>query len=682
MDRFKLVSPFKPAGDQPEAIRELVEGVRRGLKTQALLGVTGSGKTFVMSQVIAELNRPALILSPNKVLAAQLYAEFKSFFPENAVEYFISYYDYYQPEAYVPSSDTYIEKDASINEHIDRLRLKATTSLLARRDSIVVASVSCIYNIGDPENYKSMCVGLEAGAPMNRVELSKRLVSIYYERNDTAFERGKFRVRGNVVDIHPSYSESTLRVELDGDSIRRITELHAVSGKLLAELPRVYVYPSKHFVNTQAERDVALVAIQDELKERLAWLNAHGKLLEAQRLEQRTRYDMEMLAHLGFCHGIENYSRHLSGRAPGERPFCLLDYFPKDYLMFIDESHVSLPQVRGMHEGDRVRKQTLVDYGWRLPSALDNRPLKLNEFESLLGQTVYVSATPGPYELARTGGAFVEMIVRPTGLIDPEVVVAPTEGQLDLLIGEIETRAKRKERVLVTTLTKRTAEDLSAYLTTKNLEVRYLHSDIDSLTRIDILKDLRKGAFDVLVGINLLREGLDLPEVSLVAILDADNEGFLRSETTLIQIAGRAARNVNGRVLLFADRRTGSMERALAEMERRRAKQLAYNKEHGVTPKTIVKAVHDLEEFQYGAKKEGLSIIRDVESQPLNKKNLPNLIGEVEKRMKEAADNLDFELAAALRDQLFELKELRVGAKTKAPAGERGPRPSRKAKKV
>ena len=681
MERFKLVSPFKPAGDQPEAIREIAEGVRRGLSQQVLLGVTGSGKTFVMSNVIAQLNRPALILSPNKVLAAQLYAEFKSFFPENAVEYFISYYDYYQPEAYVPSTDTYIEKDASINEHIDRLRLKATSSLLSRRDVVVVASVSCIYNIGDPDSYKKLCLYLEAGRPQSRTELTKALVAVHYERNEAEFARGKFRVKGNVVDVFPAYSEIALRIELDGDRVARLTEFHPVSGKKLGEPPRAWIYPAKHFVTTEPERTAALSAIEAELADRLKALAARGKLLEAQRLEQRTRYDLEMLREMGFCHGIENYSRHLSGRAPGERPFCLLDYFPDDYLMIVDESHVSIPQVRGMFEGDRSRKQTLVDYGWRLPSALDNRPLKFDEFESLIRRAVYVSATPGPYELAKAKGAVVEMVVRPTGLVDPEAVLHPTEGQIDFLVREIEERAARKERVLVTTLTKRTAEDLAAYLSSRSLQVRYLHSDIDALTRIDILKDLRKGAFDVLVGINLLREGLDLPEVSLVAILDADNEGFLRSETTLIQIAGRAARNVNGKVLLFADRRTGSMDKALKEMERRRAKQLDYNKRLGITPRTIVRAVHDLEEFQLEARHEGLSLLRDVESRPLSRRNLPLMLEEIEKRMKQAADNLDFELAASLRDQLFELREMKLkgGGTPKGAAGEeaRGPRRSR-----
>jgi excinuclease ABC subunit B len=668
MQPFKVVSDFKPAGDQPQAIRELTEGIQRGDKSQVLLGVTGSGKTYAVANVIERLQRPVLVLSPNKVLAAQLYAEFKSFFPNNAVEYFISYYDYYQPEAYVPSTDTYIEKDASINDHIDRLRLKATSSLLSRRDVIVVASVSCIYNIGSPENYKSMCVSLKVGEPLSRGELLESLVTIYYERNEVEFLRGRFRVKGGTVDIFPAYSETALRVELGDGIVSSIHEFHPVSGKKLGEMTSAFVYPAKHYVTTPPELEKALGTIQSELQTRLAELRKGGKLLEAQRLEQRTKYDMEMLRELGFCHGIENYSRHLSGRPPGARPFCLLDYFPDDYLMFIDESHVSLPQVRGMFEGDRARKQTLVDFGFRLPSALDNRPLRFDEFESLIKQSVYVSATPGPFELRSTAGAIVEQVIRPTGLVDPEVLVRPTEGQIEDLIREIEKRVANKERALVTTLTKRTAEDLSAFLTGKGLRVRYLHSDIDSLTRIDILKDLRKGAFDVLVGINLLREGLDLPEVSLVAILDAANEGFLRSETTLIQISGRAARNVNGQVILYADAKTGSMTRALSEMDRRREKQLEYNKEHGITPTTIVKAVHELEEFQYEAKRQGLSLLRDVETGPLSKESLPRVIEEVERRMNAAADNLDFELAAVLRDQLFELKGMSpVGAKGQPP---------------
>lgn len=670
MERFKLVSPFKPAGDQPEAIRQLVQGLREGVRDQVLLGTTGSGKTFTMCSVIAQLNRPTLVLSPNKVLAAQLYAEFKSFFPKNAVEYFISYYDYYQPEAYVPQTDTYIDKDASINDHIDRLRLKCTSSLLSRSDVLVVASVSCIYNIGTPENYKATSVHLQAGRAASRTKLTEELVAIQYERNNVDFQRGKFRVKGSVLDIFPAYSETAVRVEFEGDGIARLSHLHPLTGEKLGVLKDIWIYPAKHFITTPPELERALAVIEDELAERIRFFESKGKPLEAERIRTRTRYDMECLRELGFCHGIENYSRHLSGRRPGERPACLLDYFPKDFLLFVDESHVSVPQVRGMYEGDRSRKETLVEFGFRLPSALDNRPLKFSEFEALRGRTVFVSATPGPYELGLASGLVAEQVIRPTGLVDPEVVIHPTEGEIPHLISLIEDRVSKSERVLVTTLTKRTAEDLAHFLTGKGLKVRYLHSDIDTLTRIEILKDLRLGAFDVLVGINLLREGLDLPEVSLVAILDADNEGFLRSETTLIQISGRAARNAGGRVVLYADTVTGSMKRALEEMSRRREKQLAHNREHGITPKTIQKAVQELSEFQTRAKREGLSLLRETAHKPLNRKNLPYLMEELERQMREAADVLDFELAAVLRDQLFELKEM-SGEKQKVKVGGR-----------
>ena len=671
MGLFKLRSSFKPAGDQPSAIDTLERRIREGAPAQTLLGVTGSGKTFAVANLISRLERPTLVMSPNKVLAAQLYAEFKSFFPENAVEFFISYYDYYQPEAYVPSTDTYIEKDSSINDRIDRLRLKATSSLLSRRDVVVVASVSCIYNIGSPQAYENRTVPLEVGWKTSREDLLDRLVAIHYERNETSFVRGKFRVKGGVVDVFPAYMETAIRATLDDGAISSLAEFDPLTGRKLKDLKREWIYPAKHFVTDGPERDRAVSAIQAELDERIAYFKAHGKLVEAQRLEQRTKYDMEMLAELGFCHGIENYSRHLSGRAPGDRPYCLLDYFPKDFLLVADESHVGIPQVGGMYEGDRARKQTLIDFGWRLPSALDNRPLKFAEFEALAGQTVFVTATPGPYELSKSGGEIAEMVVRPTGLVDPEAIVHKTEGQLDDLLTRIEQRAKKKERTLVTTLTKRTAEDLSAWLTTKGVRVRYLHSDIDSLERIQILQDLRAGQFDVLVGINLLREGLDLPEVSLVAILGADHEGFLRSETTLIQISGRAARNVGGQVVLYADTVTGSMKRALDEMERRRVKQLAYNKEHGITPRTIVKAVEELEEFQKEAKREGLMLLRDAE-RPLTAQALPGIISDVETRMKAAAEQLDFEQAALLRDQLFELKSMSAG-------GERGARKAKDA---
>jgi excinuclease ABC subunit B len=652
---FRLRSSFKPAGDQPGAIETLVSRIREGAPSQTLLGVTGSGKTFAMANVVAQLNRPTLVLSPNKVLAAQLYAEFKSFFPDNAVEFFISYYDYYQPEAYVPSSDTYIEKDSSVNDRIDRLRLKCTSSLLARKDVLVVASVSCIYNIGSPDAYQNRTVPLEVGWKTTREELIKQLVEVHYERNEMEFVRGKFRVKGGVIDIFPAYMETALRATLDDHGVSSLIEFDPLTGVKIKDLQREWVYPAKHFVTGGPERERAIAAIEAELAERIAFFKGQGKLLEAQRLEQKARFDLEMLREMGFCHGIENYSRHLSGRPAGERPYCLIDFFPKDYLLVVDESHVAIPQIGGMYEGDRARKQTLIDFGWRLPSALDNRPLKFAEFEGLAGQTVFVSATPGPYELKKTKGEIVEMVVRPTGLVDPETIIRPSEGQLDDLIVRLRDRAAKKERALITTLTKRTAEDLASYLTTKGIKVRYLHSDIDSLERIQILQDLRAGVFDVLVGINLLREGLDLPEVSLVAILGADHEGFLRSETTLIQISGRAARNVGGQVILYADTVTGSMKRALDEMDRRRTKQLAYNLEHGIKPKTIIKAIEQLEEFQSTAKREGLMLLRDAE-RPLTAKDLPTIIEEVEKRMRAAADALDFEAAVQLRDQLFELK--------------------------
>ncbi|MEQ1919003.1 MAG: excinuclease ABC subunit UvrB [Elusimicrobiota bacterium] len=657
MSSFRLRSSFKPAGDQPDAIATLVSRIKEGAPAQTLLGVTGSGKTFAIANVVSQLNRPTLVLSPNKVLAAQLYAEFKSFFPDNAVEFFISYYDYYQPEAYVPSSDTYIEKDSSVNDRIDRLRLKCTTSLLARKDVIVIASVSCIYNIGSPEAYQNRTVPLEVGWKTTRDELIKQLVEVHYERNEMEFVRGKFRVKGGVVDIFPAYMETALRATLDDNGVASLIEFDPLTGVKIKDLKREWVYPAKHFVTGGPERERAIAAIEAELAERMSWFKSQGKLLEAQRLEQKARYDLEMLREMGFCHGIENYSRHLSGRPAGERPYCLIDFFPKDYLLVVDESHVAVPQIGGMYEGDRARKQTLIDFGWRLPSALDNRPLKFAEFEKLAGQTMFVSATPGPYELKKTKGEIVEMVVRPTGLVDPETIIRPSEGQLEDLIVRLRDRAAKKERALITTLTKRTAEDLSSFLTTKGLRVRYLHSDIDSLERIQILQDLRSGVFDVLVGINLLREGLDLPEVSLVAILGADHEGFLRSETTLIQISGRAARNVGGQVILYADTITGSMKRALDEMDRRRVKQLAYNKEHGITPKTIVKAIEELEEFQSTAKREGLMLLRDGDA-PLSAKELPTIIADVETRMRAAADALDFEAAVLLRDQLFELKSM------------------------
>lgn len=659
MNKFQIESKFKPAGDQPAAIHELSDGLDQGRDHQVLLGVTGSGKTFTMANVIAKWGKPTLIISPNKTLAAQLYAEFKSFFPKNAVEYFISYYDYYQPEAYVPQSDTYIEKDASINEHIDRLRLKATTSLMERNDVIIVASVSCIYGLGSPTDYKDLCVGIEVGTSRPRQKLLDDLIAVHYQRNEIEFAPGNIRVRGDTVEIFPAYLDTAIRVEYFGDEVERIREINPLTGDVLSEKDRVYVYPGRHFVTTQPNIEKALTVIDQELQERLAYFQSRGKLLEAQRLEQRTRYDMEMLKEVGFCHGIENYSRPLSGRAPGERPACLIDYFPKDFLTIIDESHVTLPQIRGMYEGDRARKQTLVDFGFRLPSALDNRPLKFGEFERVVPRAVYVSATPGPLELGKTKGVIVEQVIRPTGLIDPQVTICPTQGQIPDLMERIRQRVVKKERVLVNTLTKRTAEDLTTFLSDKGFRIRYMHSDIDALERIRIIQGLRKGDYDVLVGINLLREGLDLPEVSLVAILDADKEGFLRSETTLIQICGRAARHLEGGVILYADSMTGSMKRALDEMTRRRTKQVAYNIEHKITPKSVEKAVHDLEEFQYQAKAKGLTKVM-INTEGLTPETLPNVVAELERQMLAAADTLDFETAAILRDKIKELKEMGV----------------------
>ncbi|MFN3966358.1 MAG: excinuclease ABC subunit UvrB [Endomicrobiia bacterium] len=657
---FKLVSNFKPAGDQPKAIEQLVKNFNKGVKHQVLLGVTGSGKTFTMANVIEQLQKPTLVISHNKILAAQLYAEFKQFFPHNAVEYFISYYDYYQPEAYIPQTDTYIDKDASINEHIDRLRLKATSSLIERKDVIVVASVSCIYNIGSPEEFKKLCVYIEKGRTKSREVLLQELVNIRYERNDFEFSRGKFRVKGDTIEIWPAYLETSIRIELEEDEIKKISEIHPVTGKQIRQIEKTYIYPASHFVVTLPRFEQALQSIEEELKERVEWFRKQNKLLEAQRLETRTKYDLEMLRETGFCHGIENYSRHFSGRLPGERPQCLIDYFPDDFLTIIDESHVTIPQLYGMYEGDRSRKQTLVDFGFRLPSALDNRPLKFQETESLLNYVMYVSATPGPYEIKKSKGIIVEQIIRPTGLVDPEVIVQNTKNQIENLIKEIEICINNRERALVTTLTKVMAEDLADYLSGKGLRVKYLHSEIDALTRIEILNDLRKGNFDCLVGVNLLREGLDLPEVSLVAVLDADKEGFLRSETSLIQVCGRAARNVNGRVILFADNITGSMKRALDEMARRRKIQLEYNKKHNITPRTIIKGIQELEEFQYKAKEKALDFVREDGIEYSDRKNLPFLIKQLEEKMKQAADSLDFELAALYRDKLFALKEMLV----------------------
>ena len=654
---FKLVSEYKPEGDQPEAIKELTRGVQAGQMHQVLLGVTGSGKTFTMANVITAVKRPTLIISHNKTLAAQLYGEFKQFFPENAVEYFVSYYDYYQPEAYIPQTDTYIEKDLAINDQIDRLRLKATSSLLERRDVIIVASVSCIYNIGSPEEFREAQVILAKGEQVNREGILRRLVSIYYERNDVDFRRGTFRVKGEIVDIFPSTMETGYRVEMEENTISRIREINPVSQEVIAERDRVYIYPAKHFVTTAPQFAKAMNNIREELKQRVAQLKGENKLLEAQRIEQRTNFDLEMIQEIGYCSGIENYSRHFSGRAPGERPQCLIDYFPKDYLMIIDESHVTIPQLNGMYHGDRSRKQTLIDYGFRLPSAIDNRPLKFSELETMVNQVVYVSATPAKYELEKTKGVIVEQVIRPTGLVDPEIVIRPTKGQIDDLIGEILRRVENKQRTLVTTLTKRMAEDLTDFLLDKGLRVKYLHSDIETLERVEILRDLRKGEFDCLVGVNLLREGLDLPEVSLVAIMDADKEGFLRSETSLIQVCGRAARNVDGLVLMYADTETGSMQRTISEVTRRRQKQLEYNEKHNITPRTIERAIHDLAELTSVSKQKIYSFVKDEGYKYTPEKATPGLLKDLERQMREAADNLDFELAIVLRNKVLELSK-------------------------
>ena len=661
MDHFKLVSPFKPAGDQPKAIAALTEGVRAGYPRQTLLGVTGSGKTFTMANVIANLNRPTLILSPNKVLAAQLYAEFKQFFPENAVEYFISYYDYYQPEAYIPQTDTYIEKDSAVNEHIDKLRLKATTSLLTRKDVIVVASVSCIYNIGSPDSFREMRIYVKKGAEMTRSALSGQLIKIQYHRDEMEFSSGKFRMRGPFTDVMTPYSQNAIRVEIAGKTIAHIYEIHPITGNVLAELEEAWIYPAKHFVATDEDTQNAIDQIRRDLDVRHAELLRQGKELEAYRLKQRTEYDLEMLQQAGFCPGIENYSRYMDGRKPGERPSCLLDYFRRydDFLMMVDESHVALPQVRGMFNGDRARKQMLVDFGFRLPSALDNRPLKFDEFEKLLPSTVFVSATPGPYELTVCGNHIVEQVIRPTGLVDPKVYIHPTAGQIDHLVEKITEHKNRGERTLVLALTKKTAEDLSTFFTEKNIKTRYLHSDIEALDRVEILKEFRQGKFDVLVGINLLREGIDIPQVGLVAILGADNEGFLRNTTTLIQISGRAARNAGGEVILYADRKTDSIQYALNEMNRRRELQEAYNKEHHITPKTIQKAEVELKEFEQQTKTSAFGILSQALPEP-TLKNIQSVEKDLEQQMLQAADALNFELAAELRDRLFELRQMRV----------------------
>ncbi len=685
MAKFKLHAPYKPAGDQPKAIRQLVENLRQGVKYQTLLGVTGSGKTFTIANVIAQIGKPTLVISHNKTLAAQLYGELKQYFPENAVEYFISYYDYYQPEAYIPQTDTYIQKEATINDDIERLRLRATSALLERDDVIIVASVSAIYGLGDPEEVKRLYVILEVGQEIPRDELLRRLVNIQYVRNDVALSRGSFRVRGDVVEIVPAYEEHVVRIEFFGDEIEAIRVLDPVTGKTVETKRRVAIYPAGHWVTTRPRLEEALRSIEQELEERLRELRAQGKLLEAQRLEQRTRYDLELLRELGHCPGIENYSRHLSGRRPGERPTCLLDYFPDEFLTIIDESHVTIPQLQGMYHGDRSRKLVLVEYGFRLPSALDNRPLKFEELEQLWDQVIFVSATPGPYELQKSKGLVVEQIIRPTGLVDPKVTVKPTAHQVDDMVNEIRKRVDRRERVLITTLTKRMAEDLSEYLLSLGFRVRYLHSEIDAIERVEILRGLRLGEFDVLVGVNLLREGLDLPEVSLVIITDADKTGFLRSPTSLIQMIGRAARNAAGEVIMYADHLTPAMRQALEETERRRKLQIEYNKRHGIVPQTIRKSVEQVLLTTKVADErvltsEDFGVREEIE---LLKKTLDplTLVEELERRMRAAADQLEFEKAALYRDALREIKE-RAHRRAKERHGKKVQRARKKVRKL
>ncbi len=649
MDKFKLVSNFKPTGDQPQAIEKLVEGVNKGYNEQTLLGVTGSGKTFTMANVIARLNRPTLVLAHNKTLAAQLCSEFKEFFPDNAVEYFVSYYDYYQPEAYIPNTDTYIEKDSAINDEIDKRRHSATSALVERRDVIVVSSVSCIYTLGNPIDYKNMIISLRQGMTKPRDELIRKLVEIQYERNDINFIRNKFRVRGDTVEIFPVYSnENAIRVEFFGDEIDRISEINALTGQVKNVVSHVAIYPASHYVVSPDRLERAIAEILAEMEERVKFFESQGKLIEAQRIRQRTEYDMEMLRETGFCKGIENYSRVMAGREPGCAPFTLLNFFPDDFLLFVDESHVTLPQVRGMYGGDRSRKEALVDFGFRLPSAFDNRPLRFDEFYERIGQKIFVSATPGDFEREKSEQV-VEQLIRPTGLLDPEITVKPTDGQIEDLISEINTRIERKERVLVTTLTKKMAEDLTEFLQSNGIKVKYMHYDIDTIERMEIIRDLRLGEFDVLVGINLLREGLDIPEVSLIAILDADKEGFLRSETSLIQTVGRAARNAGGEVIMYADTVTPSMERAISETYRRREIQIKYNEEHGIVPKTIVKGVRDILEIS--------STHRNADGKRMSRAEREKLIVELTAEMKAAAKILEFEHAAMLRDKIQKLKE-------------------------
>jgi len=652
MSQFRVHSPFLPQGDQPQAIDALVRGVREGRRFQTLLGVTGSGKTFTMAHVIARLQRPTLVISHNKTLAAQLYEEFKELFPENAVGYFVSYYDYYQPEAYIPQRDIYIEKDASRNADLDRLRLAATSNLVSRRDVLLVASVSCIFGLGSPEDYRSSVVPLRVGQQMDRDELLRRFIDLQYSRNDIDFARGTFRVRGDVVELHPSYEEFAWRIEMFGDEISAIQVVNPLTGELLKEEQQIFIYPAVHYVMPQERVAAAIASIQEELDMRVMQLRGQGKLLEAQRLLARTKYDMEMIQEVGYCSGIENYSRHLDGRKPGEKPYTLIDYFPKDWLLIIDESHVTLPQIRAMFNGDRQRKEVLVEHGFRLPSALDNRPLRFEEFEAMWNQVIFVSATPGRYELEKCGGEVVEQVIRPTGLVDPEIFVCPAQGQVPHLLGEIRKRVEKGQRVLVTTLTKRLAEDLSAYIQEAGIRGRYLHSEIQTLERVEILSDLRRGEFDVLVGVNLLREGLDLPEVSMVAILDADKAGFLRSETSIIQMIGRSARNVNAQVYLYADTITPAMQKAIDETARRRQLQLKYNQEHGITPQTIVKAIRNSLESEVKARRTVQEAIRAAETEV----DQGELIRLLEEEMLEAAKDLEFERAAQLRDKIQQIK--------------------------
>jgi len=654
MSEFRLISDYKMMGDQPEAVERLAEGIADGLKYQTLMGVTGSGKTFTMANLIQKVNKPTLVISHNKTLAAQLHGEFKEFFPENAVEYFVSYYDYYQPEAYVPSTDTYIEKDSDINAEIEKLRHSATAALAERRDVIIVASVSCIYGLGSPFDYENQMLSLRPGMEKPRKDILRKLVDIQYARNDMAFERGTFRVRGDIIDIYPAGNDSAVRVELFGDEIESIKEMNPVTGEILGIRNHISIYPASHYVTSPESMEQAIRTIDEELVERDQWFKDRGKLLEAQRIEQRTRYDLEMLREIGSCKGIENYSRHLVGNAPGQRPYTLIDYFPDDFLIIIDESHAMLPQLRAMYNGDRSRKSSLVDYGFRLPSALDNRPLKFEEFDDMINQVVFVSATPAAYEKEVSDGVNAEQIIRPTGLLDPPIEIVPTEGQIDHLIGQIKEVTARGDRVLVTTLTKKMAESLTDYLKGVNIKVRYLHSEVDTLERMEIIRDLRLGVFDVLVGINLLREGLDIPEVSLVAILDADKEGFLRTETSLIQTIGRAARNVDGRVIMYADKISKAMDVAIKETDRRRAIQDAYNKANGITPESVRKSVRAVIEATKVAEETDEFVGKKPSE--LTRKELTELVKKLEKEMKQAAADLQFERAAQLRDQLFEYR--------------------------